>query len=998
MNYSSRLFFFLFFLVSFSLDAQQLITSLSVDKGLPQTTVTALYRDNEGYLWCGTGRGLGLFNGWEFEQPQASTEKEMPAINTAIRGIVASSDQKTVWVGTETVCYQYDRFSTKPLRSFDVVKALGCAETPLIANDTALWLACSGRGLFRVRIQDGKTTQLTSTGYSTCCAALFDKRTIVVPDSLGRLVIHDVASGKTDFIPLPKELPVTQLRAFHELPGRSTSFLILSRNGLWQYDIEKKKFMRYSLGDRTYADTTFDFTSMDIHPDGSWWLSVFGQGVFRYDSQKHELRPCLWQQDGTYAGKLLLAVAFVVCDEYGVVWCATDGAGVVKLLHNRIEFHGKYNDGLVTDTCTWFTRCFYELSKDRYLVATYQHGIKLVDHIANTITTVSTDPLFNGVNALCFADAGNGRLLVGTDQNCLLLDTLNWKASVVQNGSGYRYIGAFTTGSKTYIYGNFGIKEFLDGIQPALSDDVGFDGVVTCAQTLKDGKILIATLFKGLTLYDQNLNIIRHYNYETEVGVPQTANVRAIFQDHRDSIWLGLESGLFKLDANFHVTQQFTTADGLPDNVVYDAIRFSDREVLLATGNGVSVFDFEKFTFQSYSSADGLPSAECNSGGLYYASSYFYIATTSGFVRWQPKLSTNCYRKSILLASYGPNEEARGVIRESIVRDYGSGSIELMIWQTDFAFPERVMFYYKLDGSGDEELWELGLRKVNYAALGSGFYSFLCSTHVPGCERTEITKLLTIKVVPPFWMSGWFIAITSLGAVLIITLVLFIIMRMNYQRKLRKLKMQQELDKVRARISRDIHDDIGAGLTRIALSGELMAHKSSEDLQQQEKLKWIAGTARELSQSMKEVVWSVNPHYDSLDHMSAYFRSYVAGVAENADLRFKYSADENLPAQEVNPETRRNLLLILKESISNAVKYSGCTELSLEIRWRDEKFTMKISDNGSGFDPNANDKVNSNGLRNIRQRAEASGGTVKFTSESGKGTSVEVTCPVIAKE
>jgi signal transduction histidine kinase/ligand-binding sensor domain-containing protein len=994
MNSSSRLIAFIFLCFSFSLDAQQLITSYSVDQGLPQSTVTALYRDNEGYLWCGTGAGLGIYDGWTFHKPTSNPEKPNPSLNSSIRGIIPSNDGKTIWVGTETSVNQFDRYNYSILRSFDLVKFAGAQENPAVANDTAVWVVCAHAGMYRVRLSDGKSSQLTTSGYVGSCLLLNDQKTVVFADSLNEIMLYDILANTKLKVKIPLSMTSYGVMSFHSLPGTSSEFLMFTARGIWKIEIGNGKISRYFLNNAADADSTLSFITMDVHPDGSWWLAARNKGVYRYDPKSFELRPCKWQQDGTFMGKPMLSPTKIICDAFGVVWCGTDGGGLQKLLHGRIMFHEKFTEGVITDTCNWFTRCFYELSSDKYLVGTYQHGLQLIDRKKNTVSNVATDELWTNRNPLFITESGDGRLLIGTDRGVLLMDTVRWETTEVDvgNAAGSKFLGCVQTASgKILVYGNMGMREYLPGTSPALSAAiVGADRNVTCAKQLADGRILVAQLYEGISELDANMHQLRNYGYEHDLGMPSAIDIKSIYDDPSGMIWLGSQSGIYQLQG-MKLVHIFTVADGLPDNTVYAIEGIDKSHCVFATGHGVVIYDLNSKTCTVYNSADGLPSDECNSGALMMSrAGMMYVGTTAGFVRFHPGEKSNCFRSASILASFTDDGyQPAGIIRESIIRDYGSSTVELNIWQTDFSFPSRVVFEYQLEGSGEQSRKETGLRKVTYASLGSGFYSFICSVTIPGCEKSAITKLLTIKIVPPFWMSGWFIGITSMGIILLITLILFAVMRMNYQRKLRKLKMQQELDKVRQRISRDIHDEIGAGLTRIALSGDLMSQKIARDDVQYEKLKVIAGTARELSQSMKEVVWSVNPHYDNLDHMAAYFRSYVSGVAENADLRFVYKADEKWPDLEVNPETRRNLLLILKESISNAVKYSHATELRLELHWSNKQFSMSIADNGKGFNLQAAEGVNSNGLRNIRQRAEASGCIATITS-TAQGTTIHI--------
>lgn len=984
--------------ISGMLDAQNLITSYSVEEGLPQSSVSALYRDNNGYLWCGTGGGVGLYDGWEFRIPKTTGDKVNLSLTSPVRGIIPSEDGQTIWVGSEMSVSQYDRLTYTILHSYDLVKDAASAEMPVYANDTAVWVMCWGKGLYRIRIADGKSVRVTTSSLKDCCALTSDRRMVVFPDTTGNILMYELATGIVVKVSMPDQLRNEHITCIKALPSPSAEVLFLTEHGMWKLDIPAKQVQRYSLGDNAYPDTSRYFCAVDFHPDGSWWFGVQDEGVYRYDPAAKKMRACFWQQDGSDMSNLMSTPSHIVCDAFGVVWCGTDGSGLLKLLHSRVAFHSKFTQSTVTDTCQWFTRSFYELSPRRYLVSVFRGGLRLVDENSNTMRTVTSGNEWKTETAHFITESGDGRLLIGTNGSLLLLDTTNWTTEEVSPGifSGNKFIGFVRSSTGAlFVYGNGGIQKFIPGGNPSLLPAIVME-TITSAVEVSPGRIIAATMYNGLVEIAANGVFVQRFPYDTHVGIPSTTEIHGMFYDNGGKLWLGTETGLMVLDFYMKYSRSYTTADGLSDNLIYAIERLNATTFAIGTARGLTLFNAETLETDIYTGADGMPSLECNTGALMFSSTrQLYIGTPSGFVVWNPLETATCFRNASILVSYSENEkDVTAVNGGSIIRDYGSGSVELRIWITDFAFPDRTSYSHQLEGSGDSTVTESGLRKVNYAALGSGFYSFLCSAQIPGCAVLERSKLLTIKIVPPFWMSGWFIAMTSMGAVVILTLILFILMRMNYQRKIRKLKMQQELDRVRQRISRDIHDEIGAGLTRIALSGDLMSQKVGTESVTEDKLKWIAGTARELSQSMKEVVWSVNPHYDSLDHMAAYFRSYIAGVAENADIRFVYKCDEKLPSKEVNPETRRNLLLILKEVVSNSMKYAEPTELRLEIQWQNEKFSMMIGDNGKGFDLHSDKKVNSNGLRNIRQRAEASGCLVAITTAPGKGTSVKISGPV----
>jgi signal transduction histidine kinase/ligand-binding sensor domain-containing protein len=988
------LFFCLQLLCCFS-TAQSLITSYSVEEGLPQSTVMALYRDNSGFLWCGTGAGLGLYDGWEFHQPDGKGIASEAVMHEAVRGIVPSEDQKTIWVGTESALLQFDRYSAQVLKSFDVVNTLGSAEVPVFANDTAVWVVCWGNGLFRVRISDGRKFQLTSQSIIHQHGLSDDHRTIIIRDTAQRFVLYDLVSNRTAIIQQPEALRNIQTGTFINIPGKPDELLFTSSHGLWKLNIRTKSIVQFRLGDPDFNDGESSFVGAAVHPDGSWWFSILDQGVYRYDPVSKRIRPCFWQQDGKPANDLMKFSKSIVCDDYGVVWLGTDGAGVVKMLHGRIAFKNKYTASFVTDTCNWFVRSFYEISPERFLVGTFREGIRLIDNKKETITKVSSDSLWSTATPYFIADCGNGYLLSGTEDNVLLIDTASWGTQVVRQyeyRSDQKYTGFLKLRSgKILVYGNYGVFEFTMSPTPALTKLYGEPIHVTDLIQLKNGHILAASYHKGIQEISEDGKFIRNHDYKSWIGLPLTTVIHGMYEDSNGNLWVGSQSGLHKLDRKLRLQQTFNVDKGLPDNTVYDLLPVSDSIISVATGHGLAFFNVFNYSVKSLYGADGLPSEECNTGALLYTPrGTLYIGTTEGFALFNPSELSSGFRSPSILLSYGTgSQSSHGLVQGTISRDYGSGSLDLRLWLTDFAFPQRTLFSYKLEGADQDFIEQKGLRTLNFAALGPGSYSLLCSASNPDGQNTGVLKLIDVVVVPPYWMSTWFTIAAIIASALIISLIAFLFIRMSYKRKLRKLRMQQEIEKMRQRISRDIHDEIGAGLTRIALSGDLIALKQNTDPDVREKLKWISGTARDLSQNMKEVVWSVNPHYDSLDHMVAYFRSLTSDFAERAGFGFVYKGSEDISTIHVNPEVRRNLLLILKETLTNIGKHAEPEIITLGILESEGVLSIVISDDGKGFGFDSGSAPNSNGLRNMKQRAEAIG--FSFDVHTSKdGTSITV--------
>ena len=199
------------------------------------------------------------------------------------------------------------------------------------------------------------------------------------------------------------------------------------------------------------------------------------------------------------------------------------------------------------------------------------------------------------------------------------------------------------------------------------------------------------------------------------------------------------------------------------------------------------------------------------------------------------------------------------------------------------------------------------------------------------------------------------------------------------------LDRQLMLERERARIAQDMHDDIGAGLTKIAMMSErAIGERGTVNSERMEK---VAATSREMITRLNVIVWALNPRYDNLESLISYARRYFGEYLENFGIVFRMEEPEEIPEWPVNPDFRRNAFYAWQEAIHNAGKHGKCTEVLFEVRIDGRKLLVTITDNGKGFDKEKHGS-GGNGLLNMKKRAEELGGTFEITSEVGKGTSV----------
>lgn len=239
-----------------------------------------------------------------------------------------------------------------------------------------------------------------------------------------------------------------------------------------------------------------------------------------------------------------------------------------------------------------------------------------------------------------------------------------------------------------------------------------------------------------------------------------------------------------------------------------------------------------------------------------------------------------------------------------------------------------------------------------------------------------------------FWQTGWF-QVTLLCVCVLVILISFRLMTQLAFHQGERWLLQRE----RARIARDIHDDIGPRMTMLVLHGEEAQHGFPEGSERNLHLVRICEEARGLLATMDEILWAVNPRRDTMRDFAAYVCTYAEAFLESAQIQCRFVVDQEMAMGALNLPFRRSLLMAIKEALNNAVKHSSASEVRIEIRLPGQRLVVCVQDNGRGFAGTA-PKPDRNGLSNMAQRVNDLGGTCHVTSEPGKGCRVEFSVPL----
>jgi two-component sensor histidine kinase len=299
-----------------------------------------------------------------------------------------------------------------------------------------------------------------------------------------------------------------------------------------------------------------------------------------------------------------------------------------------------------------------------------------------------------------------------------------------------------------------------------------------------------------------------------------------------------------------------------------------------------------------------------------------------------------------------------------------------------YAQQDNLLYYYKLDEVNDEWIKAERDLAANYTTLPSGNYTFKVKcVNLQGDESENITTL-NLSILPHFYQTWWFFIIVIVA----INWFAYYIYRQHIIKLL-------AVERIRSKVARDLHDDIGSTLSTINILSSMAKTKLLTDpVKSSTYISKITDNSQQMMEAMDDIVWSIKPDNDSMLKILARMREYTSGILEPKDVEITFNIGEHIQELKLNMETRRDLFLIFKEAVNNLAKYSHCTKAEINLKIRNQRLQMTVTDNGNGFDVNSADE--GNGLGNMQKRAELLKGTIEIKSQQNLGTTVTLEIPV----
>ncbi|MBI2729435.1 MAG: hypothetical protein HYX40_01550 [Sphingobacteriales bacterium] len=927
------------------------ITNYTQKDGLPNNNITSLLEDSSGNLWIGSDGGLCVYDGKNMMLYSKKNGFPGNVVNTLYKDKYGN-----IWIsGNEIGNIRYD--GKKFYESVNIAK---------LPADIAYLFFTDSRGNEWFR---------TKTGL-----AKFDG---------------------THFINFPfNKIGING--GIYKIIEDSKGFIWVATdfNGVYKYDGEK--FIHYTDREGMSANSIMSLTN---DKNGNIWIGTRYNGINKFNGNQ-------FTNYGIAEGLTSNAISQLVEDGKGNIWCGTQGGGVNKL-HDEgfkeIVQMGQLGNSRVRPVIK-------DAQGDLWLGTetgnTFKYDGKNISHyiIDDVIPHYGLRSILaDKKNNLWFGYTDDGGLFKYDGKQFLHYTAASGLQagrimSIAEDRNGVIWLGAFNGGinkleGNTFSYYSEKEKLSSKNIFSILQD--------------KKGNLWFGTDGGGVIKYDGE----KFITYSGREGFFGKA-VTEITEDEEGNLWMAtLGAGVCKFDGKSFT--YYTQKQGLSYNDVWSLKEDSAGQFWAGTDKGLSVLIPQKdslhqtknnYSLYSFGLQDGLKATDFNlhsvcidnNNRIWWGTSKAlitrdlntpYIASSPQTLTLQHidingkfydfKSITDSNNKKISFTDVKPFTN----YPQNLVLHYNQNHITFYFSAIDWAAPDKIKYSYRLVGLDDKWSNPSEEPQADYRNLGYGNYELQLKAIGQSQVWTE-PFIYSFTITPAWWQTLWF---KILVVLLSMVLALFISWQV-YLARLRKQKVQLEkqlaVQMERQRISSEMHDDIGAGLSGVRLLTEMTKHKLKETTANSD-IDRIYDSVGEISAKMKEVIWSLNTENDSLSSLIAYLQKQARQMMEHYPGKFTISLPEIIPDTKISGEVRRQVYLSVKEALHNIIKHSGANDVWMDIKCSD-KLYITIADNGKGMDTNE-DSPGGNGLKNMRKRMEQLKG--KFFIKNGNGVTLTFEIP-----
>lgn len=975
---------------------------ISIENGLSSYNIKKISQDKYGFTWIVTQDGLNRFDGKDFLLYNRSVNLKHQLLGSDVWDVEEDSMRDMLWVVTS-----YGGLNGINLKTSEVTFSLKAKITPDEFNHE--WLRCiklyknelwigTFDGLTVYNVEKKKFEKLaplpfTKEVHNSFCVdrILIDQyQHIWVFIANYGIVIYSAEDKKVlDFYSL-QELNLNSrptFRQFNSVLLLSGNLMLLGTNqGLRNITFSKEGIVKASKG---LFNHNLNYDDVEILASGrdsfnNVWFSTASQ-LFKADIKKQTIKEI---KDGrtNFQNDWFNYIYDIFFDKENNIWLGTR-KGVAYTKNIAPAFIPYY---ISEDQSTRIDHAFYiHPYNDSILFVCAESGLLKVDLKKNKFEYLDKEKTYYFITRHI-----DGNMLVSSEDNFFIYNPVSkqfFKLSVFYpeltsltgisvNTITYANDSIAIIGTQApdgcYLW-NFKHKKLDKLSSPDLSNKAEAN-IVNATYQDKQKRIWILGN-KWITIYDPSVKSIKSIN----IVDPVTKIPYSLFFDACDaggSTWIAAYgTGIIQLDADFHIRHIFNQNDGLSNSGVYKIFPVHDSLIFASSNFGLSLLNLRTNRFSNFYKEDGINSNAFEQGCGSMSNDKIYVGGINGFTIIDAtnfltnSIAPKIYTNAITIQTKSGSKDTANLFFSTVKVPNDVLQTTITFSLLNYSNPQRITLAYKLKESNGEWLRTNDQNTITLMGLSPGKHTLMVKAANENNIWNDKPLEITFMYLPKWYQTLMF------KLLVIISIISLFYGFYNY--RISQLRKQQQ---IRKNIAADLHDDVGSILNTV----KVFTHLAQKEPGKTEHLVSIEESLTQATSAFKDMLWILDDSYDTLHEFAERIKKFIAPVVRINNIHFECLMEAGIATDTLTVNEKRNILMIVKESVNNSIKYANCKKIQVEITHVDKKTAISVKDDGKGFI--VPEKSNGMGLRNIQFRAQQIGFRHEINSTPGEGTVIKV--------
>jgi len=700
----------------------------------------------------------------------------------------------------------------------------------------------------------------------------------------------------------------------------------------------------------------------------------------------------------------LQSIAGIKEDNFGNLYLQTVSGGIKKIIRNNYPF--KYYSTGKPDS-NFVVSILPDKRYNRILAGTSNNGLLVFDtlqHLVKHIKNIPGQKLPASISTIIKTNKGDYLLFIAGEKHVwqlshdlLHITSLPIATAAPEKLSGIGYFANLLFQNE---------KEVIVQSQANLYR-TNFSTKTTTEHFITPGYIMSGLLFNNAILTHANDELIfldaSNFKEIRRVALKNTGNVRCFVKSNPAAgsseapvIYVGSNKGIFKIDGSGKVLQHLNKETGLPDECIY-AMALDDQGTLWCSTNKGLLKINKDNSFQHLKKEDGLQENEFNTNAVAWSiGGELFFAGVNGVTSFYPAAISSYTEKINLFFT------KLKINNEDIVQDSAAWNISTLTlphYQNSLSFdfvamgnnnPDQYIYQYQMAGLDKQWVQNEDLKTVRYYLL-PGSYIFKIYAGRFFDKKANPMKEIRITILQPFYNTWWFLATVAIAIIALMAYIIAQYIKNKYRKKLEDLKAAHRLQAERERISRDLHDNIGAYANAVLYSTELLEKEQQETLRA-ELMGDLKFASKDIITSLRETIWALKKESYTTQDCIMRIRNFVQPLSRHyPHIQFLINGEGS--TEFILHYTKAlNIVRILQEAVTNAIKHGNASQIVITSAQRGAQWVLEVRDNGIGFSENTLKDIDGcYGLTNMKERAAEAAFDLQIITAPGAGTTLIIT-------